>query len=99
MNKKDPPASQRKIALYTQDENRTVTARFTLTVPKMTINSIDCSIQHGTFRGDLYVTAKNFKLVDTTVDGNVYFMSADAQSTFSMDESSKVTGVQQIKTS
>lgn len=99
MNNKEPPASQRKIALYTQDENRTVTARFTLTAPKMTINSIDCSIQHGTFRGDLYVTAKNFKLVDTTVDGNVYFMSADAQSTFSMDESSKVTGVQQIKTS
>lgn len=98
-NNKTPPVSQRKIALYTQDENRNVTARFTLTAPKMTINSIDCSIQHGTFRGDLYVSAKNFQLVDTTVDGNVYFTNADAQSTFKKDDTSKVTGVEQLKTS
>lgn len=98
MNKKDPPVSQRKLAFYSQDENRNVTARYTLTAPKMTINSIDCSIQHGTFRGDLYVAGKNFQLVDTTVDGNLYFMSADAQSTFKMDSASKVTGTQQLKT-
>jgi peptidoglycan hydrolase-like protein with peptidoglycan-binding domain len=40
---------QRKIALYTQDANRNVTARFTLTAPKLTINSPQASIQHGTF--------------------------------------------------
>ncbi len=98
-NTKDPPVSQRKLAFYAQDENRTVTARYTLTAPKMTINSIDCSIQHGTFRGDLYVAGKNFKLVDTTVDGNVYFLNAEAQSTFTKDETSKVSGVEQLKTS
>lgn len=98
MNTKDPPVSQRKIALYEQDENRNVTARYTLTAPTMTINSIDCSIQRGTFRGDLYVAGKNFQLVDATVDGNLYFMNADAQATFKMDETSKVTGVQQLKT-
>lgn len=97
MNNKTPPVSQRKLAFYAQDENRNVTARYALTAPKLTINSVDCSIQHGTFRGDLYVTGKNFQLIDTTVDGNIYFMSADAQTTFKMDETSKVTGVQQLK--
>lgn len=96
MNNKTPNVSQRKLAFYEQDENRTVTARYALTAPKMTVNSVDCSIQHGTFRGDLYVMGKNFQLVDTTVDGNIYFMNADAQSTFKMDATSKVTGVQQL---
>jgi hypothetical protein len=98
-NTKDPPVSQRKLAFYTQDADRNVTARFTLTAPKMTINSIDCSIQHGTFKGDLYVSGKNFQLIDATVDGNVYFTNADAKSTFKMDDKSKVTGVQELKTS
>jgi hypothetical protein len=98
-NTKDPPVSQRKLALYAQDENRNVTARYTLTAPKMTINSIDCSLQKGTFRGDLYVAGKNFQLVDQTVDGNIYFLNADAKSTFKMDETSKVTGVQELKAS
>lgn len=97
MNTKDPPVSMRKLAFYAQDEARTVTARYTLTAPKMTINSIDCSIQHGTFRGDLYVAGKTFQLIDTTVDGNVYFLNTDAQSTFKMDATSKVTGVQELK--
>jgi hypothetical protein len=99
MNNKEPPVSQRKLALYAQDENRNITARYTLTVPKLTINSVDCSLQKGTFRGDLYVAGKNFQLVDQTVDGNIYFLNAEAQTTFKMDETSKVTGVQQLKTS
>lgn len=89
---------QRKIGLYTQDENRKVTARFSLTAPKLTINSLNGSIQHGTFKGDLYVTAKNFQLVDCTVDGNVYFTNDEAKSTFKMDAESKVTGKQELKT-
>ncbi len=88
---------QRKIALYTQDEDRNVTARFNLTAPKLTINSPEASIQHGTFKGDLYVTSKNFKLVDATVDGNVYFATDEAKSTFAMDDKSKVTGKQEVK--
>jgi hypothetical protein len=99
MNNKEPPVFQRKLALYAQDENRNITARYTLTVPKLTINSVDCSLQKGTFRGDLYVAGKNFQLVDQTVDGNIYFLNAEAQTTFKMDETSKVTGVQQLKTS
>lgn len=88
---------QRKIALYTQDANRNVTARFTLTTPKMTINSPMASIQHGTFKGDLYVTTSDFQLVDATVDGNVYFATDAAKKGFKMDEKSKITGKQEVK--
>jgi len=88
---------QRKIALYEQDENRKVTARYTLTAPKLTIKSPEARIQSGTFKGDLYVSAKNFQLVDATVEGNVYFTSEEAQSTFKMDATSKVTGKQELK--
>ena len=88
---------QRKIALYTQDDKKVVTARFTLTAPKLTIKSPEARIQSGIFKGDLYVSAKNFQLVDATVEGNVYFTSEEAKSTFKMDDKSKVTGKQELK--
>lgn len=87
---------QRKIALYTQDENRNVTGRFNLTAPKLTINSPNARIQSGTFIGDVYVSAENFQLVDATIEGNLYFMTEDAKSSFTMDETSKVTGTQEM---
>jgi hypothetical protein len=98
MNNKTPPKSQRKLAFYEQDADRNVTASYTLTAPKMTVNSIDCAIWNGTFRGDLYVAGKNFQLINATVDGNLYFLNADAKSTFKMDATSKVTGVNELKT-
>ncbi|MHB8061651.1 MAG: hypothetical protein ACYDG2_03280 [Ruminiclostridium sp.] len=88
---------QRKVALYTQDADRKITARYTLTAPKFTINSPEASIEHGTFKGDLYVSVKNFKLIDATVDGNVYFTTDEAKSTFNADATSKITGKQEIK--
>ncbi|QHQ62105.1 hypothetical protein Ana3638_16015 [Anaerocolumna sedimenticola] len=88
---------QRKIALYSQDENRNITARYTLTAPKITINSPMASIQHGTFKGDVYVNVSDFQLIDATVDGNVYFTTDDAKSTFKMDDTSKITGKQELK--
>jgi len=88
---------QRKVALYAQDAERNITARYTLTAPKFTITSPEASIQHGTFKGDLYVSVKNFKLIDATVDGNVYFTTDEAKSTFNADAKSKITGKQEIK--
>lgn len=88
---------QRKIALYTQDENRKITNKFTLKAPKLTINSPKASIQHGTFKGDLYVSTKDFQLIDTIIDGNVYFTNNDVKSTFKMDNTSKITGKQELK--
>lgn len=88
---------QRKIALYTQDDNRKVTARFTLTAPSLTITSPNARIQSGTFKGDLYVNVKDFELVDTTVEGNVYFGNDEFKNSFKMDTTSKVTGTQEVK--
>ena len=88
---------QRKIALYTQDADRNITARFILTAPELTVKSPEASIQHGTFKGDVIVSVKDFQLIDATVDGNVYFTTDEAQSTFKMDDKSKITGKQELK--
>ncbi|MBM7869802.1 hypothetical protein JOC70_001272 [Clostridium pascui] len=90
-------AIQRKIALYTQDKDKKVTARFTLTAPKLTIKSPTARIQSGTFKGDLYVETKDFQLVDAKVEGNVYFSSEEAKAGFKMDEKSSITGKQEVK--
>jgi hypothetical protein len=94
-NSKD--AVQRKIALYTQDDKRNVTARFTLAAPKLTVKSPAASIQHGTFKGDLYVETNDFQLIDTKVEGNIYFKDDAAKTGFKMDETSSVTGKQEVK--
>lgn len=88
---------QRKIALYAQDSNRNITARYTLTAPKLTIKSPEASIQHGTFKGDLYVSSNNFQLIDTKIEGNLYFTTDEAKSTFKSLENSTVTGKQEVK--
>lgn len=89
---------QRKIALYTQDANRNITARFTLTAKKLTVKSANASIEHGTFKGDLYIAVANFKLIDAKVDGNVYFASEAIKTSFQMDATSSITGKQEVKT-
>ncbi len=89
---------QRKIALYAQDSNRKVTARYTLTAPSITIKSPNASIQHGIFKGDIYVAVDNFQLVDQKVEGNIYFATQSNKDTFKMDATSSVTGKQEIKT-
>ena len=88
---------QRKIALYTQDAKHVVTARFTLTAPKLTVTSKLASLQHGTFKGDLYVETADFQLVDNKVDGNIYFKDDAAKAGFKMDAKSSVTGKQEVK--
>ena len=87
---------QRKIGLYTQDANRKVTARFTLTAPKLTIKSPMASIEHGTFKGDLYVETNDFKLVDNKIEGNIYFKDAAAKAGFKTDATSTVSGKQEV---
>lgn len=87
---------QRKIALYSQDADRNITERYTLTAPQLTVESVNASLQHGTFIGDLYIEGENFNLIDTTVEGNLYFMNIEAMNSFEMDENSSVTGVQEL---
>lgn len=88
---------QRKLAFYSQDENRNITARYTLTAPQMTFKSPMGSIQHGTFKGNLIVDVDNFQLIDATVDGNVTFTKQSYKDTFKMDETSKITGTQTVQ--
>lgn len=93
---------QRKIALYTQDDKKNVTARFTLTAPKITFNSPFGSLEHGTFKGDVYVAGKNFKLVNQKIEGNLYFLNEEAQKTFTIADKdgnpkSVITGKQELK--
>jgi len=87
----------RKLALYSQDENKNVTASFTLTAPKLTVKSPSTRIQNGTFKGDLYVAAPNLQLRGAKIEGNVYFANEEVKATFSMDEKSSVTGVMELK--
>lgn len=85
-------AVYRKLALYTQDEDRNVTARFTLTTPKMTVKSENFRVQSGIIKGDIYVEANGFNLVDTTVEGNIYFATKEALDTYTIDDRSSVSG-------
>jgi len=87
----------RKIDLYRQDKHKNITARLSLTAPKLTINSPRTNIEHGTFKGNIYVSSNNFQLIDTKVEGNVYFTTDKAKSTFKMDTKSKVTGKHELK--
>lgn len=82
----------RKVALYTQDADRNVTARFTLTAPSMTVESVNSRIQGGTFAGDVYVNAEGFRLVDAVIDGNLYFATQDLLDAFDATEG-EVTGM------
>jgi hypothetical protein len=95
--KNEKGATQRRLCLFTEDAKYVITARFTLTAPKITVTSPEASIENGTFKGDIYVSAKDFKLIATKVEGNVYFTTDEAKSTFNMDAKSSVTGVQQLK--
>jgi hypothetical protein len=98
-NNRTPAVSFRKIALYSQDDKKVTTRKFTLTAPKLTIKSPDASIQKGIFVGDIYVSAINFGLIDTKVVGNIYFTTQEAKDTFKpLDATSSVTGEQKLKT-
>jgi len=86
----------RKIALYTQDEDHNITASFTLTVPKLTVQSENLRIQGGTVKGDVYVEAKGFNLHESAkVDGNIYYANDEVKESAVID--GQVTGTQEVK--
>jgi len=87
----------RKLALYTQDADRNVLERFTLTAPSMMVRSENYRLQGGTFVGDVYVEANGFHLVDNTIEGNLYFASQEYMDSSVEDETGVVTGVVEVK--
>lgn len=82
----------RKIAAYAQDENRTVTDRYTITAPQMIIKSPNTRFQSGVFAGDIIVEADGFTLYNATVEGNIYFASEEYQESSEITDDSEVTG-------
>ncbi len=76
----------RKLALYTQDSERKVTGTFTLTTPKMVVESENFRIQEGTVKGDVYVKANGFELKNATIDGNITFESDEFKDSAKLDE-------------
>ena len=95
--KKDGVVTPRLIALYNQDENKVKTASYTLTAPRATFKEDGSAIKGGTFKGDVYVECNDFKLIDATIDGNVYFKDQAAKDSFQLDDTSKVTGTMEIQ--
>ena len=88
----------RKLALYTQDDDRNITASFTLTAPKLIVKSENFKIQGGTFAGDVYVEANGFQVGKAaTVTGNIYFSTQEFMDSAVYDETGVVTGVKEVK--
>lgn len=82
----------RKLALYAQDANRNITARYTLTAPKLTVKSPNTRIQGGTFKGDVYVDANGFNVYDAVIDGNVYFSKQEYRDSFVLQTDQNAVG-------
>ncbi len=75
----------RKFSLYNQDDKQKVTARYTMTAPKLIVESENFSIVNGTFKGDILVKAKGFAIDGGTVDGNITFESKELQDSAKLD--------------
>jgi len=86
----------RKLALYTQDEDRNILDSFTLTIPSVTIESENSRIQGGTLAGDVYVNANNFSMPEGTIDGDLVFGSEEYQESADLSEG-EVTGETRVE--
>ncbi len=75
----------RKFALYNQDDKQNVTARYTMTAPKLIVESENFHIVNGTFKGDILVKAKGFAIDGGTVEGNITFASKELQDSAKLD--------------
>jgi len=85
--------ADRKLALYKSAEDHSVAERYTLEAPSITVKSPSTRFKAGTFVGDVYVEANNFRLTSGfTVDGNIYFENEEAKSTFTIEGGATVTG-------
>lgn len=91
-------APRRKLALYEQDSDRNVTARHTLTVPRLLIEHANTRIQAGEVAGEVFVEAEGFQLRGATINGNLHFASEALRESAEIDEESTVMGEIRIGT-
>ncbi|WP_122646778.1 polymer-forming cytoskeletal protein [Enterococcus mediterraneensis] len=76
----------RKFALYSQDADRNVTAEYTVTVPKIVVESENFNIVHGTVKGDIEVKANGFVLNGAKVEGNITFDKQEYKDSAKLEE-------------
>lgn len=76
----------RKLALYTQDDDRNVTGEFTITVPNVIVESENLNIVHGTVKGNIEVKANGFVLDGAKVEGNVTFDKQEYKDSAKLEE-------------
>ena len=79
------------LAAYTED-GKEIDKRFTVTVPRIVINSENTLLEYGIIKGDVYVQAEGFRTADATIDGNLYFATEELKDAFAIDETTKVNG-------
>lgn len=88
----------RKLALYSQDSDRKVTAEYTMTVPELVVESENFNIVHGTIKGDILVKANGFVLDGAKVEGNVTFEKEEYKTSAKLEENdASVTGDVTVK--
>ncbi|MCZ0703590.1 hypothetical protein J2T56_001812 [Natronobacillus azotifigens] len=81
----------RKIAAYTQDDDRNIIDQWTITVPQLTIQSENTNFHGGILDGDIYVEANGFLLHETsTVEGDLIFANEEYEA--SADVAGTVNG-------
>jgi len=89
-------AAGRKLILLTRDDKKVTTGTFTLTAPKLTVKSIDTTLEGGTFVGDVYVEAKGFAVEAIKIQGNVYFATQELKDAFKLGEGGSITGTTEV---
>lgn len=86
----------RSLAFAAYGEDNTV-IRYTVTVPRIIINSENTLLEYGIIKGDVYVQAPGFKTKDATIDGNLYFATPELKDAFIADDLTKITGKFEVK--
>ncbi len=85
-NKNDVEKGEyRKLALYDQDEDKNVTANYTLTAD-INVTSPNTRIQNGIVNGNIVVDAPGFVLKGTEVNGDVVFTSVEYMDSADLSE-------------
>lgn len=92
---KDVPT--RSLAFATTKPDKSIDQRFTVTVPRLVINSENTLLEDGIVKGDIYVQAPGFITSDATIDGNLYFANDDLKNAFKVDAKTKITGQVAVK--
>jgi outer membrane murein-binding lipoprotein Lpp len=82
----------RSLAFASEAADGKVEKRFTVTVPRIVINSENTLLEVGKIKGDVYVQVPGFKTKDATIDGNLYFATQELKDAFKKDDLTKITG-------